>query len=125
MGYGGFFNLRKNIAMALDKELGEVYATLATCHTQEDFNTHDLEDEKIINSKHLDRDYADVLDFIYASDSDGKISYKTCKKIRDLLDNIDLTGKCFRYVAYSHNDYEDFKLFLSECYSKRRNMYWY
>ena len=28
MGYGGFFSLRKNIALALDKEFGENYARL-------------------------------------------------------------------------------------------------
>ena len=31
---------------------------------------------------------------------------------------------CFRYASQMFNDYEEFKLFLKECYSHRRNMYW-
>ena len=34
MGYGGFFNLRKNIALALDKEFGENYEHLGSCWTK-------------------------------------------------------------------------------------------
>ena len=41
MGYGGFFSLRKNIALALDREFGEHYAELIYCHTPADFDAHD------------------------------------------------------------------------------------
>ena len=63
-----------------------------------------------------------VLDFLYAPDEDGKISYKTCRKIYELIKDVDFGGKCFRYAAHVHNDYEEFKMFLKECVSHRRNM---
>ena len=36
MGGGGFFNLRKNIAYALDNDFGEVYAQIIKCYTSEE-----------------------------------------------------------------------------------------
>ncbi len=125
MGYGGFFNLRKNIALALDKEFGENYGLLALCFTKEQFKENDKKAENIINSKHLDEKYEDVLDFLYGSDCEGKASYKTCKKIYDLIKDIDFEGKGFRYAIYMHDDYKEFKEFLKECYTHRRNMRWY
>ena len=125
MGGGGFFNLRKNIAYALDNDFGEVYAQIIKCYTSEECRDNDRKAEEIINSKHLDDEYTDVLDFLYESDCSGKISYKTCKKIYDLIKDIDFGDKGFRYAMYSHNDYEEFKAFLKECYSHRRTMYWY
>ena len=124
MGYGGFFNLRKNIALALDQEFGENYALLNSCHSKEDYDKNDRKSEEIINRKGLDKDHVDVIDFLYMSDGDGKISYRTCRKIYDLIKGMDFGGKCFRYAMIAHNDYEEFKEFLMECYSHRRNMVW-
>lgn len=59
MGYGGFFNLRKNIALALDKEFGENYEHLGSCWTKEQFAENDKNAERIISSKHLDEKYND------------------------------------------------------------------
>lgn len=125
MGYGGFFNLRKNIALALDKDFGKNYADLITCHMKHDFEVNDKLAEIIINRKELDKDYADVIDFLYASDCSGKISYKTCRKIYNLIKDNRFDRKGFRYAAYMHNDYSEFKEFLQECVSHRRNMRWY
>ena len=125
MGYGGFFNLRKNIALALDKEFGENYALLGSCWGKDEYAENDRNAERIINSKHLDEEYSDVLDFLYASDTEGTISYKTCKKILDLIQNVDFGKKGFRYAIYMNDDYGDFKKFLKECYSNKRKMRWY
>jgi hypothetical protein len=127
MGYGGFFNLRKNIALALDNELGEMYAEYSRCATKRQFKEIDNIIEHMINRKHLDKDYKDVLDFLYMPDCEGKIGYKTCKKIADLLEPCmaALRNKCFRYAAYAGHDYEDFVAFLRECYRYHRNMRWY
>ena len=84
MGYGGFFNLQKNIAIALDQEFGDHYAKLLYCHSKEELNAHDRKSEEIINRKRLDEEYSDVLDFLFASDESGTISHRTCKKIYDL-----------------------------------------
>lgn len=58
------------------------------------------------------------------SDLKGSISYKTCGKIYYLIKDIDFTTG-FRYAAYMHNDFEEFKEFLLDCYSKRKKMRWY
>ena len=124
MGYGGFFNLRKNIAYALDKQFGKAYENYIHCHTKEEGDENDRLCEMYIEAQGLEKEYEDVLDFLYASDCDGKISYKTCKKIADLLEPCmpTLKTKIFRYVKYAHNDYEEFIAFLKECYRYHRNM---
>ena len=127
MGYGGFFNLRKNIASALDEEFGNAYSMLAGCVTDEDYKNNDKLNERIINEKHLDDEYKDVLDFLYMPDTEGQIGYKTCRKIAGLLEGrmSELKGKSFRYAAQAGNDYEDFVEFLKDCVKYHRNMRWY
>lgn len=122
MGYGGFFNLRKNIAMALNKDFGENYQLLSRCFTKKQFEENDRAANYLIEKYNLD---TDIIDFLYMQDVDGEISYKTCKKIYDLIKDIDFDGKTFRYAAYAGNDYEDFKMFLKECYRYKRKMRWH
>lgn len=127
MGYGGFGNLRRNIALALNDHFGKAYANYAKCITEEENRKNDRLCEMMIEVLGLDKDYKDVLDFLYAPDTDGKIGYKTCKKIADLLEACmpTLRNKWFRYAAYAGHDYEDFVAFLKECYRYHRNMKWY
>ncbi len=125
MGYGGFFNLRKNIAMVLNKEFGENYADLGSCITESQFKANDKNAEYIIAKNHLADKYDDIIMFLYASDLDGGISYKTCRSIYNLIKDVDFGDKGFQYGRYSHNDYEEFKAFLKECISKRRKMKWF
>ena len=125
MGCGGFACLRRHIAEALDEEFGKNYAGIMSCFTKEEYEENDRKAEEIINRKCLDDKYADVIDFLYAPDTDGKTSYRTCQKIYEHIKDIDFGKKGFRYAAYSRNDYEEFKKFLKECVSHRRNMVWY
>lgn len=121
MGYGGFFNLRKNIAMILDNDFGENYANLIFCHTEAEYAENDKVANEIIANKKLD---TDIIQFLYLSDTNGEIGYKVCKKIYDLIKDVDFGKKGFRYAAYQQNDYEDFKDFLKECYQHHRKMRW-
>ena len=120
-GAFGFFNLRKNIALTLDKDFGNHYEKLIYCHTKDDYEIFDRVSNRLASRKKLD---CDVLDFLFMSDIEGSISYRTCKKIYDLIKDIDFGNKGFRYGAYQHNDYEEFKQFLQECYKYRRKMRW-
>lgn len=123
-GYGGFFNLRKNIALAYDRELGEHYAKMLSCIATKG-NEYDEKTNQILADVRFKEEDYDILDFLYASDCEGKAGYKTCKKIYNLIKEIDFRGHTFTYRAYSDGqDYEYFKDFLLECYSKRRNMIW-
>ena len=89
MGYGGFQSLRTNIAKAWDSELGEAYADtlMAVMHPKE-YNQRI--NEIITNDRFKDED-EDLLDFLFSSDCGGKCSYKTCRKIYQLIKDIDFT----------------------------------
>lgn len=121
MGYGGFFNLRKNIALALDEEFGKNYALLGKCWTLTQYEENDATANAILARKPLD---TRVVDFLYMPDTGGEISHQTCKVISNLLKKADLTGKSFQYATISCNDYEEFIKFLDECYSHHRKMRW-
>ena len=124
MGFGGFHNLRTNIASAWDKELGEAYAdaTMAILNPSE----YNERINSILADDRFKNEDEDIANFLFQSDCNGKCEYKTCKKIYSLIKDIDFEGKIFTYSAYSDGkDYEYFKLFLKECYQKRRMMIWY
>ena len=124
MGYGGFFNLRKNIALGLDQEFGEHYATLRTCCSEDDYRGFDETANRILAGEQF-QDKEDVLDFLFASDTEGEIGYKTCMKIFECLQHVDTKDKCFAYAHLSNGrDYEEFQDFLKECYRYRRKMRW-
>lgn len=121
MGYIGFHNLRCNIANCIDEEFGGVYAdnTFRTIYPQvwaTQLNT-------IIEKKNLTCNLA--LDFLFESDCSGESDYKTCWEILEIIKDVDFGNKCFRYGAYAHNDYEEFKAFLRDCVRYHRKMRWY
>lgn len=118
-GYGGFFNLRKNIAYCISPDFGTLYEN----YMNGMFELSHTIDNYVIEFNIYNR-YEDVLKFLFSSDCEGKINYKTCKHIYDLIKDVDFGKKCFRYGAYAHNDYEEFKAFLLDCYSHRKNMSW-
>lgn len=122
MGYSGFFNLRKNIAMVLNKEFGENYFRLLKCIIPEQFEECNSIADSLIEEYNLDDD---IVTFLYMSDCEGEISYKVCGKLYNLIKDVDFGDKCFRYGAMAHNDYEEFKEFLKDCYSHRKKMRWH
>lgn len=123
-GAGGFLSLRNNIALAFDKEFGEHYCTLRHCHSEYDFTVFNEKATKILSDNRFKED-EDIIEFLYASDIQGSVSYRTCKKIYDLIKDIDFGKKIFTYAAYSDGkDYEHFKDFLLECYKYKRKMRW-
>lgn len=127
MGYGGFICLRTEIALAFNKKFGEHYKTLPSCcFSNERLEAYNKKANEIIATENLEEKGADVLDFLYAPDCDGgKVGYKTCKKIYDLIKDIDFGSKTFTYTTYSDGkDYEHFKEFLLDCYKHKRNMQW-
>ena len=126
-GYGMLETIRNQVAKEWDKEFGEHYATLRYCNTENDFAMFTIKANKIINSGRLrekTKQDADILDFLFASDYGDTISYKTCKKIYELIKDTKC-NYCLRYAAYSNNDWEDFKQLLRECYSHRSKLVWY
>ena len=122
-GYIGFQRLRITIATAYDFCFGRFYGDVGLA-----LNNPQLYDAGInllLKDNRFKEDDNDIIDFFFASDCNGKIGYKTCKKIYDLIKDIDYSGKIFTYAERSDGkDYEHFKEFLKECYSKRAKMRW-
>lgn len=124
-GMDGFLSLRTNIALAFDKEFGEHYSTLINCYREEDYKLFDAKTNEILSHDRFKKEDKDIIDFLFASDCGGEISYKTCKKIYDLIKDKNFDGEIFTYGAYSDGKvYEHFKNFLLECYSHRRKLRW-
>lgn len=123
-GYGMFVKIRNRVAKAWDKEFGEHYATLSSCISKEDFAKFDQKTKEIVSQERFKDEDVDIFKFLFASDCEGKCGYKTCKKIYDLIkdinDNVNL-----RYLIDSNNDWEDFKQLLKDCYSHRANLVWW
>ena len=77
-----------------------------------------------IDRRQLDKEYGDIIEFLFMPDVSGSISHGTCKKIYDLIKDVDFGSEGFRYGVLRHNDYEEFKAFLKDCYSHRKKMRW-
>lgn len=132
MGCGGFFNLRVNIAKELDRVSGDdayysfadCYAGYARCYTEFARKENDRLTNLAIDRRQLDKEYGDIIEFLFMPDVSGSISHGTCKKIYDLIKDVDFGSEGFRYGVLRHNDYEEFKAFLKDCYSHRKKMRW-
>lgn len=123
--YAGFAALRQNIATAFDEEFGNHYQTVRFCKTKTDYDVFNKKTKDIFSNKRFKQRDADIINFLFAPDCDGEISYKTCKKIYDLIKDIDFGEKIFTYAAYSDGkDYEHFKELLLDCYKNKENMFW-
>lgn len=120
VGYISFGILRQKIASFLDEDYGKeykkVYSAEAMCLWKDD-DWKKLNDRlnAIIKSKNLDKD---IVDFIYENDTNGKINYKICKKLYDLL-----KGKDISFGRFAGQE-DDFRQLLLDCYSHRANLTW-
>lgn len=117
MGYAAFFRLRTLIATRIDKELGKAYG--------ESFYLENRAEhiKEVLGRKHLDAWHKDVIDFLFMPDCAGSISHKVCRQLYDLLKDVS-REQSLDYVGFRHGDWNDFKAFLRDCYSKRRKMRW-
>lgn len=120
-GYGMFLKIRSRVAIAWDKEFGEHYSSLPLLE-EEDYEEFDKRTNEILKDERFKDEDEDLLAFLFASDGEGKCKYKTCKKIYDLIKDIEDDKLQLRYTAISKNDWEDFKQLLLDCYSHRANL---
>lgn len=127
MSYGGFFVLRSQIANVFDKEFGEHYSQLlkASCSLSGDTETFNKKMNQILADKRFNgKD--DILDFFFASDCEGTISYQTCKKLYDIIKNADFQSG-FQYGNFSdgiEKDWSDLKEFFLGCYKAKVSARW-
>lgn len=127
MSYGGFFALRSQIANAFDKEFGEHYSQLlkASCSFSGDTETFNKKMNRILADKRFN-EKDDILDFFFASDCEGTISYQTCKKLYDIIKNTNFQSG-FQYGNFSdgiEKDWNDLKDFFLGCYKAKVSARW-
>ncbi len=104
MGYGSFLTFRTEVAKAFSDEFGQKYRKYIddslrayTCFLNSDTELARLDKEFNSYLKTVDID-DDVVDFLFQPDSEGKITYKTARKVRDLCRKSKCKNK-FGYVS--------------------------
>lgn len=76
---------------------------------------------KITNNYQEDWLKHKTFDFFFKSDCEGALNNKSCKLLYELIKD-DCYHKHIRYVAYSKNDYDDFKQLLLDCYANIKKL---
>lgn len=119
LSYSSFKYVRQTIADKFDSDFGSLYRKLSTIPkgvSYAEFKEQSEADydaiENLISSKNLD---SDIVDFLFLEDIGGAINYKTCRKLAAII-----TGMPDDFAF----EYAEFREFLMECYSHRRNMRW-
>ncbi len=115
--------IREVVALKWDQEFGEHYQTLRRCYCREDYRAFDKKATEILSVERFNPDDQDMVDFLLSSEDEGKASYKTAKKILDLLKDY-TSPNTLAYQYYSNDDWEVFKTLLKGCYSHRANLIW-
>ena len=122
MGYGHFsFGLRADIASSIDERLGEEYKKwLEAGLKHENYDCHYL--NWLIEDINLDEEIGYFL--FEASDYEGSISPKCCKKILETFALI--PTKNYGYVTPNGNtaSYEDIRRILIDCVKHRWKLRW-
>ena len=127
LGYGGFNNLRKKVAELTGIEIFNHYKELdkgmflngeARKKFFKDYN------KKISEIEESQKIHPAILDFLYASDCEGKLTYGKCKQIykviKDYDDNI-LYGYSGRKDCAM---FKDFKGIIKDCIDNKCAMEW-
>ena len=119
LSYSGFKYVRQTIADKFDLDFGSLYRKLSTIpygvsydEFKEQSEAYYAAIEKLVANKNLDQD---IVDFLFSEDIGGSINYKTCRKLAAII-----TGMPDDFAF----EYAEFREFLMECYSHRRNMRW-
>lgn len=108
--YSMLHRIRSRLAAAWDKEFGDHYKRLTTLWLEDHFTEFNARTAEILSQERFTAEDLDLIEFWFMSDAGGKLNYKTCKKLADLLTFI-MTDKtepfvqiCLRYQMESKND---------------------
>ena len=127
MGYGGFNNLRSKVAELTGVEIGNHYKELdkgmflnGEARTMF-FKSYNKKISELETSFKIPRG---ILEFLYASDCGGKLTYGKCKQIYKVIKDYDddiLYGYCGRSDCAK---FKDFKEIIKDCADNKRSMEW-
>lgn len=128
LGSGGFMRLRRTVSELCPPEIRIHYAYLLD-HYQEMLINGGMEkyDEttKGLRAMYHKR-YGKVIDFLYASDCDAKLSYGTCKQLLQVIGDYD-DERVYGYAGLRDKAarFRDFKRILKDCYENKKPLIWY
>lgn len=118
----GMFRFRNEVAKAYSKELADHYSELGQPPYAIDYKAHDAKTEELWNK--YDETGRAVINFIYQSDCDGKLSPKECKLIYNLLKDIKMEKRNFSYVMRP-TDWPDILEIFEDAATNRHILSWY
>lgn len=127
VGYFGFFKLRAKVAELVGSEVGEHYKKLddILCipYPEREYvlKSYDDETERLVENKVLP---IKIANFLYQSDSDGKIRYGACKEILKVIGDYD-DSIIYGYAGRENPaKFKDFKEILQDCVDNKCFMVW-
>lgn len=127
MGGGGFNNLRTKIAELTGKEIGEHYKELTKgtflygTEREEFFENYN---KKISELEEEFKIPCGILDFLYASDCGGKLPFKKCKQIYEVIKDYD-DNILYGYIGRKDcAKFKDFKEIVKDCVDSKCSMRW-
>ena len=128
MGYGGFMRLRRTIANLCPDEIKDQYNYMVDNYTHLLYHADELKafDEKTekIYEKNKTK-YGKVMDFLWAPDTDAKLSYGTAKQLLKIIGDFD-DGKIYGYAGWGKDAarFSDFKNLLKDCVETKSSLKW-
>lgn len=129
MGYAGFNKLRTKVAELTADDIGEHYKKLHDSIflmgdlRKSFFDKYNKKIQELSQKYNGEKDA--TLDFIYASDCEGKITAEQCKNIHEVIKNYDdsiLYGYSGREDCAT---FKDFKELVKDCVDNGCDMEWW
>lgn len=126
MGYMGFHRLRCLISEHLNKEFSDLYKTIIEHRSDKEWKKWDEVMNSIIAHYNLGETKSDclLLDFFFADDCKGKISYGTCQRIYRLIENEDDENKIGYIGRPDCATVGDFKKLLLDVHKNKGTLVW-
>lgn len=127
MGYCGFSRLRTKVAELTGKEIGNHYHKLSDgmlLFREERKSFFEDYNEKISVLEKKYKIPSGVIDFLYACDADGKLSYGKCRQLYNIIKDYD---DDVLYGYYGRNDcamFKDFKKIIKDCVENKCKLEW-
>ena len=119
LGNDCFNKLRQTIAIRFNKEFGEIYCAINPYLTRKEVEDLDRRADQIITEQNLDED---ILAFLFSTDSKGKISGKTCKKLYKIIEKYN--NKQVYSYTHGKESFAYFKEMVLDCAKHNRTLYW-
>jgi len=130
----GFFRLRRDISMMLSCDIGRYYDEMITVLRASDYVkkiwekniNRAVNDYLATQNKSMER----VIDFLFAPDTNGRITYGTCRLLIGIIDNNDretFDNTLYGYAGWGDKACRGRNIYniLECCSNNKKPMIWY